>query len=325
MMRPIGVVYSPFAAPSEAPAQPRLAGAGAVGTVEVFPEYEPGLAGLERFERIWLLCLLDRAGPVRMEVVPRLGTAVRGLFSTRAPARPNPIGMSAVWLLGREGATLRVGGLDLIDGTPVLDIKPYLPDLDAAPLDRPGWVGDAGDGSARRQSGLRGETVRALAAVGAAFEAAGIPYQLGGSGLLFACGLADRVGDLDLQVPAEARDRVAAVLERLSGMAPRFSEPTPGRFASAWRCRHRIGEQDLDLVGGQTVRLDGREVALPVAPEGEWQVGGVSVPLSSLEQCWLVYRAAGKPERAALLEQEAGRRAIERFLRSVGLDPAAVP
>ena len=325
MMRPIGVVHSPFAAPSDAPAQPRLAGAGAVGTVEVFPEYEPGLAGLEGFERIWLLCLLDRAGPVRMEVVPRLGTAVRGLFSTRAPARPNPIGMSAVWLLGREGATLRVAGLDLIDGTPVLDIKPYLPDLDAAPPERPGRAGDAGDGAVRRRSGLRTETVRAVAALGAALEDAGIPYQLGGSGLLFACGLADLIGDLDLEVPAEARDRVAAVLERLSGVPPRFSGPTPGRFASAWRCRHRIGEQDLDLVGGQAVRLGGREVALPVAPEGEWEVGGVSVPLAPLEQCWLVYRAAGKPERAALLEREAGRRSVRRFLRTAGLDPAEVP
>jgi tRNA-Thr(GGU) m(6)t(6)A37 methyltransferase TsaA len=323
MMRPIGVVHSPFATPSDAPAQPRFGGAGAVGTVEVFPEYERGLDGLEGFERIWLLCRLDRAGPVRMEVVPRLGTAVRGLFSTRAPARPNPIGMSAVWLLGREGATLRVAGLDLLDGTPVLDIKPYAPDLDAAPPEGPGWVGDAGDGAGR--SGLRGETVRALAMVGAAFDAAGIPYQLGGSGLLFACGLAGRVGDLDLQVPAEARDRVAVVLERLSGVPPRFSGPASGPFASAWRCRHRIGGQDFDLVGGQAVRLGGREVALPVAPEGEWEVGGVSVPLAPLEQCWLVYRVAGKPERAALLEREAGRRAVVRFLRSAGLDPAAIP
>ena len=125
-----------------------------------------GLGDLDGFSHVILLCHLHKARPYRLKVIPYLDTEPRGLFATRAPSRPNPIGLSVVELLGISGNTLKVRGLDLLDGTPVLDIKPYLPDLDAAPLDRPGWVGDAGDGSARRQSGLRGETVRALAAVG---------------------------------------------------------------------------------------------------------------------------------------------------------------
>jgi hypothetical protein len=192
---------------------------------------------------------------------------------------------------------------------------------------RTGWFEVAGGSgvASRRSSGLRPETAGTLADLGAALDEAGVPYQLGGGGLLFACGLADRVGDLDLQFPEEARDRLAAVIERLSGVPPRFTEAAPGRFASAWRCRHRIVTQELDLVGGQAVRLDGTDVRLPVAPEGEWEVGGVAVPLAPPEQEWLVYRVAGKPERAALLEREAGRRSVERFLRRAGLDPAAIP
>jgi tRNA-Thr(GGU) m(6)t(6)A37 methyltransferase TsaA len=325
--RAIGVVRSPFAAQQGTPVQPRFAGRDAVGTVEVYPEFEQGLGGIEGFERIWLLCWLDRAGPVRMEVVPYLDTVSRGLFTTRAPSRPNPIGMSAVWLLRREGCTLHVAGLDLLDGTRVLDIKPYVPDLDSVPVERIGWFESAGgrgiaDG---RFSGLRDETMRTLAALAAAFEEAGVPYQLGGGGLLFALGLVDGVGDLDLQFPADGRDRVAAVVERLSGVPPEFTGPAPGPFASAWRCRHRIGSQELDLVGGQALRLDGREGRLPVAPEGEWEVGGAAVPLAPIEQCWMVYRAAGKPGRAALLEREAGRRAVEHFLRQSGIDPAEIP
>jgi tRNA-Thr(GGU) m(6)t(6)A37 methyltransferase TsaA len=325
--RPIGVVHSLFAAQPGTPVQPRFAGSDAVGTVEVLPEYEPGLADLEGFERIWLLCWLDRAGPVRMEVVPYLDTERRGVFATRAPSRPNPIGMSPVWLLDREGATLHVAGLDLLDGTPLLDIKPYVPDLDAAPVERRGWFeAAAGCGVADgRFGGLRAATVRTLAALGAAFDQAGVPYQLGGSGLLFACGLADGVGDLDLQFPADARDRVAAVIERLSGVAPRFTDVATGGFASAWRCRHRIGDQEIDLVGGQAVVVGGRVVPLPVAPEGEWEVAGVAVPLAPAEQSWLVYRVAGKADRAALLEREAGRRAVARFLRRTGVDPGAIP
>jgi len=138
-LRPIGIVRSPFAQQSGTPAQPSFAGDEAVGTVEVDPHLEEGLAGIEGFDRIWLVCWLDRIGPVRLTVVPYLDTEPRGLFTTRAPSRPNPIGMSAVRLLHRDGPVLHVADLDLLDGTPLLDIKPFVPDLDGGPAGRCGW------------------------------------------------------------------------------------------------------------------------------------------------------------------------------------------
>ena len=130
-VRPIGVVHSPFSGERRPPPQPALAGEEAVGTVEVFPEYEEGLDQVEMLPRIWIVSWLDRAGPVRMRLVPRGRTGMRGLFTTRAPSRPNPIGISPVRLLRRDGLVLHVSGLDLMDGTPVLDIKPYMPQIDA--------------------------------------------------------------------------------------------------------------------------------------------------------------------------------------------------
>ena len=139
-LRPIGVVRSPFHSHTGTPAQPALAGKGAIGTVEVFERFAEGLTDIEGFERIWLICWLDRTEPVRMRIVPRLDTVERGLFSTRAPSRPNPIGISAVRLLGRRDNVLNVADLDLLDGTPVLDIKPYSSRIDAFPNAREGWM-----------------------------------------------------------------------------------------------------------------------------------------------------------------------------------------
>ncbi len=138
-LRPIGVVHSPFTAHSGTPIQPRFA-REAEGTVELFPEYAAALDGLEGFERIWLLAWLHRGRPWQARVVPYRDTVERGLFATRAPSRPNPIGLSAVRLLGVDGTTLHVAGLDLLDGTPVLDIKPYAPLFDAFPEARAGWL-----------------------------------------------------------------------------------------------------------------------------------------------------------------------------------------
>jgi tRNA-Thr(GGU) m(6)t(6)A37 methyltransferase TsaA len=145
-LAPIGVVRSPFRVHTGTPVQPALAGAEAVGAVEVFEPYVAGLDDLEGFERIWLICWLHRAGPVRLRVVPYLDRHERGLFATRAPSRPNPIGISAVRLLGREGPILHVADLDLLDGTPLLDIKPYSPQFDAFPAARRGWLQDVGEG-----------------------------------------------------------------------------------------------------------------------------------------------------------------------------------
>lgn len=149
-LTPIGVVRSPFAAQSGTPIQPALAGEGAVGTVEVFEPFADALADLEGFERIWLLYWFDRSGPVRLMVTPYLDTQPRGLFSTRAPSRPNPIGMSAVRLLRRDGRILHVAELDILDGTPLLDIKPYAKHFDHFAVIRNGWLDQVLPGTVRR-------------------------------------------------------------------------------------------------------------------------------------------------------------------------------
>ena len=145
MFRPIGVVHSPFEDQPGTPIQPRFAD-GIEGTIEIFPEYRKAMADLDGFERIWILSYLDRSRPWRSKVVPYRDTTERGLFATRAPSRPNPIGLSCLRLVAvryQEGV-LAVADLDLLDGTPVLDVKPYSPRFDAYPDSRAGWL-DATD------------------------------------------------------------------------------------------------------------------------------------------------------------------------------------
>lgn len=119
---------------------------GVKGTVEVFPEYAAGLRDLDGFERIWLVYWFDRAKEAELVVTPYLDTTPRGLFATRAPCCPNPIGVSAVRLLGMAGRVLKVEGLDILDKTPLLDIKPYIPAFDAFGAKRIGWCGHARGG-----------------------------------------------------------------------------------------------------------------------------------------------------------------------------------
>jgi tRNA-Thr(GGU) m(6)t(6)A37 methyltransferase TsaA len=139
---PIGVIHSPYTAQRGTPIQPAMA-AGARGRVVVEPAFEEGLADLADFERIWLIYAFDRAGPPRMRVTPYLDQQPRGLFATRAPTRPNPIGMSCVGLLSVEGRTLHVTDIDVLDGTPLLDIKPYAPRFDHFEVQRWGWLQQA--------------------------------------------------------------------------------------------------------------------------------------------------------------------------------------
>ena len=135
----IGVVHSPFQQAEGTPIQPARA-TGSVGTVELDARYVEGLADLAGFSHIILLTYLHRAKPYSLKVVPYLDTVPRGLFATRAPSRPNPIGISIVKLLGIEGHVLTVEGLDLLDGTPVLDIKPYFGEFDRREDVRCGWL-----------------------------------------------------------------------------------------------------------------------------------------------------------------------------------------
>lgn len=139
LYHPIGFVRSPFTASEGTPIQPSRA-QGALGEVEIFEEFAGGLTDLEGFSHVILLCHLHRAKPFRLKVVPYLDTELRGLFATRSPSRPNPIGLSVVRLLGIEGRILRVEDLDLLDGTPVLDLKPYVGEFDDRTDARFGWL-----------------------------------------------------------------------------------------------------------------------------------------------------------------------------------------
>ena len=137
--RSIGVVRSPFVEQTGTPIQPNLAG-GVEGTIELDADYVGALSGLEGFERIWVLYVFDRAATFQDTVVPYRDDRPHGLFATRAPARPNPIGLSSLRLLSIDGATLRVADVDILDGTPVLDLKPYVPAFDAFPGVQAGWL-----------------------------------------------------------------------------------------------------------------------------------------------------------------------------------------
>jgi len=141
-MTPIGVIHTPFREPAGTPIQPRRA-RGVRGTVEVFEKFQEGLKDLEGFERIWLLYWFHRAAPAQLRVVPYLDDKERGLFATRAPSRPNPIGLSCVRLLELRGNLLSVAEVDILDGTPLLDIKPYVPEFDGFRVRRCGWLESA--------------------------------------------------------------------------------------------------------------------------------------------------------------------------------------
>jgi tRNA (adenine37-N6)-methyltransferase len=136
---PIGIIHSPFKEPVGMPIQP--AGASGVGgTVEVFEDFRAGLKDLEGFSHIILLYHFHRSHGFNLHVVPFMDSQTRGLFATRAPRRPNPIGLSVVRLLRIETGLLHIGNVDILDETPLLDIKPYVPDFDAPTEVRTGWL-----------------------------------------------------------------------------------------------------------------------------------------------------------------------------------------
>jgi tRNA-Thr(GGU) m(6)t(6)A37 methyltransferase TsaA len=144
-VKPIGVVHSPFKESKGTPIQPAMA-ESAVGTVTVFKEYQDGLKDLEGFDRIWLVYWFNRAPDAQLLVTPFLDDRERGVFATRAPTRPNPIGISSVRLLRVEGNVLSVAEVDILDGTPLLDIKPYAPAFDCYRVKRSGWLDNARNG-----------------------------------------------------------------------------------------------------------------------------------------------------------------------------------
>lgn len=137
-LRTIGVVHSPFKEAIGTPIQP-VYSEGAEGSVILDAAYESALQDLEGFEHVWLIYWMDRVDGWRPRVVPYRDTVERGLFATRSPRRPNPLGLSVVRLLRREGRVLHVADLDLLDGTSLVDLKPYVPAFDSHPGSRTGW------------------------------------------------------------------------------------------------------------------------------------------------------------------------------------------
>jgi len=140
-MDPIGTVRSPYTETSQIPK-----GMGvtheAEGVLEVLPVYEAGLADIEGFSHLYVLWVFDRVTGYDLMAAPPSDTRTHGVFATRSPRRPNPIGLTVVKLLRREGSRLHVCGVDMLDGTPVLDIKPYLSSVPLEDLRR-GWLAEA--------------------------------------------------------------------------------------------------------------------------------------------------------------------------------------
>lgn len=142
--KPIGVIRSPHKEPRGTPIQPPAA-KGIKGQVIVQEEYRAGLDDLDGFSHIILLYHLDRAGKFNLKVTPFLDNAERGLFATRAPARPNPIGFSVVQLECIKANVLHISDVDILDNTPLLDIKPFVSSFDSRIHTRDGWVKSRSD------------------------------------------------------------------------------------------------------------------------------------------------------------------------------------
>jgi tRNA-Thr(GGU) m(6)t(6)A37 methyltransferase TsaA len=140
--RPIGVIHSPFTDIKGMPIQPTGA-SGIRGTIEIFPEFAEGLKDLEGFSHVILIYHFHQVREAKLVVTPFMDPQPRGVFATRAPKRPNPIGLSIVKLLSIEQNVLHVENVDILDGTPLLDIKPYVPEFDQHPANHVGWLEQA--------------------------------------------------------------------------------------------------------------------------------------------------------------------------------------
>lgn len=138
VLHPIGIIHTPFKQVEGTPIQTVFA-PETKGTIEIFPEFAAGLKDLDGFDRIWLIYHLHCSPPARLLVKPFRDDREHGVFATRAPCRPNPLGLSCVRLLSVQDHSLEIAGVDTVDGTPLLDIKPYVPLFDSHPASRAGW------------------------------------------------------------------------------------------------------------------------------------------------------------------------------------------
>ena len=147
---PIGIIHSEHTAQEQTPVQPVYA-KGCIGRAEIHPEFAEGLLDLEGFSHIYVLYHFHRSGPAKLLFKPFLQDVERGIYATRAPCRPNPIGLSIVELVRREGNILHLDGVDILDGTPILDLKPYVSRFDCIQTSRNGWQDDVDEATAQRR------------------------------------------------------------------------------------------------------------------------------------------------------------------------------
>jgi tRNA-Thr(GGU) m(6)t(6)A37 methyltransferase TsaA len=156
-MRPIGIVKSPYKDTKEIPK-----GFGvtheAEGVIEIFPEFAPGLMDVEGFSHLFVLWAFHRSEGFELVGRPPIDNREHGVFATRSPRRPNPLGLTVVELLGRQGSHLQVRGIDMLDGTPILDIKPYLSSVAPEKLRR-GWLAES-EGGANRIAAAENHSIR---------------------------------------------------------------------------------------------------------------------------------------------------------------------
>ncbi len=136
---PIGIIHSPFKKLAGMPIQP-TSEISAEGQIEIYPEFTEGIKDLDGFSHIYLIYHLHKVRQAKLTVTPFLDKEVRGVFATRAPSRPNPIGLSLVKLIRVKGNLIYVDDIDILDGTPLLDIKPYIPEFENSNNIRVGWL-----------------------------------------------------------------------------------------------------------------------------------------------------------------------------------------
>lgn len=142
----IGFAHTPYDNQQGTPIQPNMA-ESREAEIEILPQYREGLNDLGEFERIWVISWLDQSTDFKLKVIPYRDTVERGLFATRAPRRPNPIGLSLVKVTGVdvEQGLIKIDGIDLLNGTPILDIKPYVPKFEGQPDSKAGWLDRGND------------------------------------------------------------------------------------------------------------------------------------------------------------------------------------
>jgi tRNA-Thr(GGU) m(6)t(6)A37 methyltransferase TsaA len=138
-MRPIGVIRTPFTRREGMPIQPAAA-RGVKGVIELDPALAAGLKDLQGFSHVFLIYHFHRSSGYSLEVVPFMDTELRGVFATRAPRRPNPLGLSIVRITGLRGSIIDIEDVDMLDGTPLLDIKPFMPGIDTRDGATAGWL-----------------------------------------------------------------------------------------------------------------------------------------------------------------------------------------